>query len=144
MNKFERNLAEEINMEKLPENSFEYSPEMINFLKRTRKKFIHFLKDFKDEIPEKIISGKMEYKCQRRNWFLILGLGIEEVDARLKKAGKQNSKISELTALAKELREKIKAEEEIKGSGRTTKEQIERGNEILRSAIEELDKIIGE
>ena len=63
---------------------------------------------------------------------------------RLKKAGKQDSKISELAASAKELREEIKEEEDIKGGGKTTKEQIGRANKILNSAIEELDRIIGE
>ncbi len=125
-----------INPENTPENSSEYSQKMIEFLQYMRKKFNHYLGDFDDEIPEEIICGKMEYKCQK-NWFIDL-VGVEVIDDRLKRAGKQDNRISELAEEAERLRL------EVNKSDKTTAEQIEEANEILKSTIEQIDEIIGE
>ena len=132
MKQFEQNLAEEINLEKSPEISSEYSPEMIDFLRGMQEKFIHFLKDFKDEIPKEIIHGKLEYKCQR-NWFTIL-TSVELMSLKLK----QNSKIDELS------KQGIILSREVNQSELTTKEQIDRGNAILEAVNKELNRIINE
>ena len=132
MKQFEQNPVEKINLEKSPEISSEYSPEMIDFLKGMREKFVHFLKDFKDEIPKEIIHGELEYKCQR-NWFTIL-TSVELMSLKLK----QNSKIDELS------KQGIILAREVAQSELTTKEQIDRGNAILEAVNKELDRIIGE
>ncbi len=125
-----------INPENTPENSSEYSQKMIEFLQYMRKKFNHYLGDFDDEIPEEIISGKMEYKCQK-NWFIDL-VGVEVIDERLRKAGKRDDRIFELAEEAERLRL------EVNKSDKTTADQIEEANEILKSTIGRIDEIIGE
>ncbi len=123
------------NPEEPPENVFEYSPKMVEFLRYMRKKFNHYLKDFEGEIPEEIISGKMEYKCQK-NWFIDL-VGVEIIDERLKKAGKQDNRISELAEEAERLRL------EVNKSDKTTEEQIGEASEILEATNKRIDKMIG-
>jgi hypothetical protein len=119
-----------------PENSPEYSPEMIEFLQYMKKKFNHYLTDFESEIPKEIISGKMEYKCQK-NWFIDL-VGVEVIDERLKKNGKQDDRISELAEEAERLRL------EVNKSEKTTEEQIKEASGILKATNSLIDDIIGE
>ena len=136
MEQFEKNLAKEISLEKSPEIFFEYSPETIDFLKRTRGMLVHYLGDFENEIPNEIISGKTEYKCQR-NWFVRLKL-LEVINDKLEKNKTANNEIANLVKSVTALTKKVWSNK------RTTEEQIERADEILNLAIKELDAIIVE
>ena len=113
------------------ETNIEYSPETINFLKQMRKTLIHYLEDYKNEIPDEIISGKTKYKCQN-NWFFRLTL-LQAIDDKLKE-----NEITNLKELATDLIEEVRKNE------RNTKEQIKNADKILKAAIKELGKIIGE
>ena len=136
MKQFEQNPVEKISSEKSLENFSEYSPEMIEYLKSKREKFSKYLSDYPNEPPKKIIHGELISKYQK-NWFTIF-TSIEIIGMKLKKAGKQNDKIDELSERGTLLIQTIKQ------NNLTTKEQIDTGDEILKSIIEKLDGIIDE
>ena len=162
-------MAEETNSE----NSFEYSPEIISYLKLIRNEFSKFLNEYSNEFPDEEVHGKLEkkYKCQK-HWFGFLPT-IDIIRNKLEKGGRQNNEIAKLAKKADELVYETKEDslaiaerqkelvKKLEESGLTIgekeefaqiserhtlikKEYIDCGDEILKAVIKELDKIIGE
>jgi hypothetical protein len=115
-------------------------------LKGARDSLISLLKDYKDEIPDDLISGKCDFKCQN-GWFAMLSGKLSMVKAHFP----DGAKIAPVSDAVKEATDFvddyiIKSAKTRKGGNvhRAETEDIKTANEKIRNIIRAINGLIGD
>ncbi len=96
------------------------------------KKFERLLNEYSDELPQEIIHNQGKYKC-RAVWFQIIYGTIEGLIIK----GLANNQVEEWY---KGFVEYMDKKSSIKSVGKTSREDIERGNNLLRLVIKNIQE----